>query len=89
MTNLDELEERLRDLILQDHAVTVLLKGLRGSKSLFSCVLPDVPRPGDVLSYRAKHKRGQGEYRVTCIEWIVGGSGEVVVRLAAASEARP
>ena len=81
MTNLDDVEKRLAELILQDHAVAVLLKGLRGSSGLFSALLPEVPRPGDVLSFRLKYKRGQGEYLVTRVEWVVGGYGEVIVYL--------
>lgn len=81
MTNLDDVEKRLTELILHDHAVPVLLKGLRGSSGLFSALLPEVPRPGDVVLFRLKHRRGQGEYLVTRVEWIVGGYGEVIIHL--------
>jgi hypothetical protein len=81
MTSLEDVEKRLMDVLLEDHAVAVTLQGLRGSKSGFSVLLPEVPRPGDLLTFALKHRRGQGRYVVQRVEWVVAKYKEVLVYL--------
>lgn len=85
MIRLEDVEQRLTNLLLRDHAVTVTLQGLRGSKGGFTTLLPDVPRPGDILTFALKRRRGQGRYSVKAVEWVVAAYKEVVVVLEPAT----
>lgn len=81
MMDLYDMEERLMDAILRDHGVTVTLSGLRGTRGGFEVLLPEVPRPGDRLTFALKRRRGQGRYVVESVEWIVAEQKEVIVHL--------
>jgi hypothetical protein len=81
MTNLADLEERLMNAILTDHGVTATLAGLRGTRGGFVTMLPEVPRPGDKLTFAMKGRRGQGRYQVASVEWVVNRYSQVVIHL--------
>jgi hypothetical protein len=81
MVDLIDVEERLTNLILRDHGVTMTLLGLQGIKGGFVTHLPDVPRPGDRLTFALKGRRGQGCYVVKEVEWVVAVMKEAVVHL--------
>jgi len=89
MTNLADMESRLMDAILMDHGVPVTLSGLRGYSGGFLVLLPEVPRPGDQLTFALKRRRGQGRYVVTSVEWVVSRHSQVVVHLAPDDTAKP
>jgi hypothetical protein len=81
MTTPENIEKRLMDALLSDHAVAVTLQGLKGYKGGYSTLLPEVPRPGDILTFAVERKRGQGRYVVKEVEWAVRGTGEVIVHV--------
>lgn len=74
---------------MQNHTVPVTLRGLKGYAAGFSMLLPEVPRPGDFLTFALKHRRGQGRYAVKSVEWVVARYKEVVVHLEPVTKDRP